>query len=522
MGGERGGAVETPVHLRSSTVAGQRVDRLRGQQRAPRGARAGGVVAGQERPADHQVVATAGEVGHARVRLQRARLAGHALEQPARWRPCGRPAGRPGRGLLEPGGHERHRARGPAGRRAPAPRRTPRARRRAEVGDLTRRPPRAREPPAPGHEADARDPPAVRGSEAMRCENIDRMAPLFAGPPVLCGHRGMGVGTVLGHVENTLGSFLAAAALGLPWVEVDVRVTADDVLVCGHDPVVEDGRFVIDLTAGRDRRARAAPVRRPARRPAAGARGRRRGEVVARGRAAAAGADDRGAGRARARRARGEPPAARHQLRRDGADDRARARRRPDGAADVDALPAAQGDPGRRAPRGGRRPAALLLARRRAGAGADRARARPSTSRSRTRRGSRWRRGRRRRRRRSRWSRRGSTASSSTTPTRAPGRPGGPGRPAVAARVNPPPTLQPASGRRVPTRGSRRESPPPRGGVFRPRKGGGTATGAGRACRPAHVASRRRGESVRRASDPPTTRRGHRAVQAHRLSSAGL
>jgi glycerophosphoryl diester phosphodiesterase len=84
----------------------------------------------------------------------------------------------------------------------------------------------------------------------MRCENIDRMAPLFAGPPVLCGHRGMGVGTVLGHVENTLGSFLAAGALGLPWVEADVRVTADDVLVCGHDPVVEDGRFVIDLTAG--------------------------------------------------------------------------------------------------------------------------------------------------------------------------------------------------------------------------------------------------------------------------------
>jgi glycerophosphoryl diester phosphodiesterase len=83
----------------------------------------------------------------------------------------------------------------------------------------------------------------------MRCENIDRMAPLFAGPPVLCGHRGMGVGTVLGHVENTLGSFLAAGALGLPWVEADVRVTADDVLVCGHDPVVEDGRFVLDLTA---------------------------------------------------------------------------------------------------------------------------------------------------------------------------------------------------------------------------------------------------------------------------------
>lgn len=66
---------------------------------------------------------------------------------------------------------------------------------------------------------------------------------------MLCGHRGMGVGTVLGHAENTLPSFLAAAELGLPWVEADVRVTADDVLVCRHDPVLEDGRLVIAATA---------------------------------------------------------------------------------------------------------------------------------------------------------------------------------------------------------------------------------------------------------------------------------
>ena len=59
----------------------------------------------------------------------------------------------------------------------------------------------------------------------------------------------MGAGTVLGHAENTLGSFLAAGGLGLPWVEVDVRVTADDVLVCRHDPMTDDGRFVIDLSA---------------------------------------------------------------------------------------------------------------------------------------------------------------------------------------------------------------------------------------------------------------------------------
>ena len=83
----------------------------------------------------------------------------------------------------------------------------------------------------------------------MPCENIEAMAPIFAGPPVLCGHRGMGAGTVLGHPENTLESFRAVAALGFSWVEVDVRVTADDVLVCRHDPVVADGRFVIELTA---------------------------------------------------------------------------------------------------------------------------------------------------------------------------------------------------------------------------------------------------------------------------------
>jgi glycerophosphoryl diester phosphodiesterase len=72
---------------------------------------------------------------------------------------------------------------------------------------------------------------------------------VFADTPVLCGHRGMGRGTVDGHAENTLGSFLAAADAGLPWVEVDVRASADDVLVARHDPVLADGRFVADLTA---------------------------------------------------------------------------------------------------------------------------------------------------------------------------------------------------------------------------------------------------------------------------------
>ena len=52
-----------------------------------------------------------------------------------------------------------------------------------------------------------------------------------------------------GQRENTLGSFLAVVDAGLRWVEVDVRTTADDVLVVRHDPVVDDGRLVAELTA---------------------------------------------------------------------------------------------------------------------------------------------------------------------------------------------------------------------------------------------------------------------------------
>jgi glycerophosphoryl diester phosphodiesterase len=69
--------------------------------------------------------------------------------------------------------------------------------------------------------------------------------PVFSDPPVLCGHRGSG----RGHGENTLPSFRAAVAAGLPWVEVDARITSDAVLVARHDPVLEDGRIVAALPA---------------------------------------------------------------------------------------------------------------------------------------------------------------------------------------------------------------------------------------------------------------------------------
>ena len=63
------------------------------------------------------------------------------------------------------------------------------------------------------------------------------MPPVFADPPVLCGHRGSGRGVVDGHRENTLDSFRAAVAAGLGWVEVDARLSADGVLVASHDPI---------------------------------------------------------------------------------------------------------------------------------------------------------------------------------------------------------------------------------------------------------------------------------------------
>jgi len=70
-------------------------------------------------------------------------------------------------------------------------------------------------------------------------------ARVFVDVPVLCGHRGSGRGVG----ENTLPSFRAAVAAGLSWVEVDARVTADDVLVASHEPVLPDGRFIAQLPA---------------------------------------------------------------------------------------------------------------------------------------------------------------------------------------------------------------------------------------------------------------------------------
>lgn len=69
----------------------------------------------------------------------------------------------------------------------------------------------------------------------------------FTGRPSLVGHRGLGSGVVDGHRENSVASALAALAVGVDVVEVDVTRTADGSLVAHHNPSLPDGRFLVDL-----------------------------------------------------------------------------------------------------------------------------------------------------------------------------------------------------------------------------------------------------------------------------------
>ncbi|MFC7327483.1 glycerophosphodiester phosphodiesterase [Marinactinospora rubrisoli] len=77
---------------------------------------------------------------------------------------------------------------------------------------------------------------------------------IFHAPEVI-GHRGAGRGTVNGALENTAASFRAAVADGASWVEIDVRRSADGVLVIHHDAALPDGRVIVDLPAAESRAA---------------------------------------------------------------------------------------------------------------------------------------------------------------------------------------------------------------------------------------------------------------------------
>jgi glycerophosphoryl diester phosphodiesterase len=61
-----------------------------------------------------------------------------------------------------------------------------------------------------------------------------------SGPALVIGHRGASAD----HPENTLAAFRGAKAQGADWVELDVRLTADDHLVVVHDAHLPDGRPV--------------------------------------------------------------------------------------------------------------------------------------------------------------------------------------------------------------------------------------------------------------------------------------
>lgn len=64
-------------------------------------------------------------------------------------------------------------------------------------------------------------------------------------PPRIVAHRGASAT----HPENTIEAFLAACDAGADGVELDVRRTADDVLVVHHDASLADGRLLRRTTA---------------------------------------------------------------------------------------------------------------------------------------------------------------------------------------------------------------------------------------------------------------------------------
>jgi glycerophosphoryl diester phosphodiesterase len=76
-----------------------------------------------------------------------------------------------------------------------------------------------------------------------------------SGPPALFCSDGQGIKPVIvGHRgapsvarENTLASFTAAFDEGAAWVELDVRRAGDGTLTVHHDPVISDGRAIVDL-----------------------------------------------------------------------------------------------------------------------------------------------------------------------------------------------------------------------------------------------------------------------------------
>ena len=66
-----------------------------------------------------------------------------------------------------------------------------------------------------------------------------------AARPLVIAHRGDSAN----HADNTVGAYRSALEQGANWVELDVRRTADDVLMAHHDAHLADGRLIRELAA---------------------------------------------------------------------------------------------------------------------------------------------------------------------------------------------------------------------------------------------------------------------------------
>ncbi|MCH7789402.1 MAG: glycerophosphodiester phosphodiesterase [Acidobacteria bacterium] len=63
--------------------------------------------------------------------------------------------------------------------------------------------------------------------------------------PLVIAHRGAS----FDHTENTIAAFEGAQEHAADWVELDVRRTADGVLIVHHDAHLGDGRVIVDCQA---------------------------------------------------------------------------------------------------------------------------------------------------------------------------------------------------------------------------------------------------------------------------------
>ena len=78
------------------------------------------------------------------------------------------------------------------------------------------------------------------------CQVVFHGAQMNTQKPLVVAHRGAS----LDHPENTVAAFQEARLQGADWVELDVRLSADGVLVVHHDAHLTDGRLIRQIDAG--------------------------------------------------------------------------------------------------------------------------------------------------------------------------------------------------------------------------------------------------------------------------------